>query len=171
MAAFFHPSLSQCHFSTELYSRPLKISYLKLTQTPNMLGTKVSDFMQQQNHFMQNNKTVHGKHKKSIKYTTTLWGPHTFLRKTRCIHHNINVSTIGNLHLKSGSTLQKCPRQGVNNTPFWQQSHFMRTIRLHSSWYIHKRYETHQHCEVRTPFSAKHHADITSTYPLQETFT
>ena len=37
-----------------------------------------------------------------MKYTTLLWGAHTFLRKTRCTHHNINVSTIGNLQLKSG---------------------------------------------------------------------
>ena len=51
--------------------------------------------------------------------------------KTRCTHHNINVSTIGNLHLNSGSTLQKRPRRGVNNTPFWHQSHFMQTIRLY----------------------------------------
>ena len=62
---------------------------------------------------------------------TILWGAHTFLRKTRCTHHNINVSTIGNLHLKSGYTLQKRPRQGVNNIPCWHQSHFMQTIRLY----------------------------------------
>ena len=61
---------------------------------------------------------------------TILWGAHTFLRKTRGTHH-INVSTIGNLHLKSGYTLQKRPRQGVTNIPCWHQSHFMQTIRLY----------------------------------------
>ena len=33
-----------------------KLLFLKFTQIPNMLGTKVLVFMQQQNHFMQNNK-------------------------------------------------------------------------------------------------------------------
>ena len=33
-----------------------KTLILKFTPTPNMLGTKVLVFMQQQNHFMQNNK-------------------------------------------------------------------------------------------------------------------
>ena len=43
---------------------------------------------------------------------------------------------------------------------------------MHSSWFTHKRHETHQHCEVHRPFSAKQHAYITtSIYPLQETFT
>ena len=65
-----------------------------------------------------------------MKYTTTLWGAQTFLRKTRCIHNNVSISTTENRHLKSGSTLQKLPGWGVNNTPFWQQRHFMQTIRL-----------------------------------------
>ena len=168
MAAFFHPSLSQRHFSTELYSRLLKISYLKLTQTPNMLGTKVSDFMQQQNHFMQNNKTVHGKHKKSIKYTTTLWGPHTFLRKTRCIHHNISVSTIRNPHLKSGSILQKIPRWGV-----WQQSHFMQTVRLCIVVGTHTKGMKHTNivrCIDLSQLNNMHTSQHQYIYPLQETF-
>ena len=39
------------------------------------------------------------------------------------------------LHTRSYSalvTLQKRPRRGVNNTPFWHQSHFMQTIRLYT---------------------------------------
>ena len=38
------------------------------------------------------------------------------------------------LHTRSYSalvTLQKRQRQGVNNTPFWHQSHFMQTVRLY----------------------------------------
>ena len=64
-------------------------------------------------------------------YTTTPWGAQTFLRKKKTsILNNDNISATENLHLKSGSALHKLPGWGVNNTPFWQQSHFMQTIRL-----------------------------------------
>ena len=160
MAAVFRLSLSQRHFTTELYSRPLKNSYFEVYTDTKHVWYKSFSFHAATKPFHAKQQIVHGTHKKSMKYTTTLWGVQTCLRKTRGIHHSTNVSTIGNLHLKSGPTLQKRPWRDVNNTPFWQQSHFMQTIRLHSSWYTHKRYETYQHCEVHRPFSAKQHTYI-----------
>ena len=106
-----------------------KTLILKFTWTPNMLGTTVLVFIQQRIHLVQNNNLcmVHTQkyevHNDTVRCTD-------LSHKTTCIHYNINISTTGKLHLKLGSTLQKLPRWGVNNTPFWQQSHFMQTIGL-----------------------------------------
>ena len=126
MPAVFRPSLSQRHFTTELYSRPLKNSYFKVYTDTKHAWCKSFSFHAATKPFHAKQQIVHGTHTKSMKYITTLPGAQTFLRKTRYIHYSINVSTIGNLHLKLGYTLQKRP----NNTPFWHQSHFMQTVRL-----------------------------------------
>ena len=103
-----------------------KTLILKFAWTPNVLGTIVLVFIPQRIHLVQNNKLcmVHTKKYKVHNDIVRCTGKQT------CICYNINISTTGNLHLKLGSTLQKLPRWGVNNTPFWQQSYFMQTIGL-----------------------------------------
>ena len=45
---------------------------------------------------------------------TIIGGAAFFLNKTTDIHHNINISTTGSTHLKSGQTLKKEKKsQGV----------------------------------------------------------
>ena len=92
-----------------------KTLFLKFTWTPNMPGTIV---------FHSATKPFHAKQQKSMSCTDF-----SQENSMHTLQHQY-ISTTGNLHLKPGSTLQKLPGWGVNNTPFWQQSHFMQTIRL-----------------------------------------
>ena len=138
-----------------------------------MLSAIVSVFMQQLNRFMQNNKLYMLNTEKYEIYDIIV----------RCTHfsqeNKMHTSQHQCIHYRKPSVKIRLLSRNVQGRvyiyiPCWHQRHFMQTIRLYmySSWYTHKRYETHQHCEVHTLFSAKQHVYMTtSIYPLQETFT
>ena len=112
-SCFSPPPFPSAISTTELYSRPLQIFYFEVHIDTKHAWYGSFSFRAATKPFHAKQQTVHGTHKKSMKYTTTLWSAHTCLRKTTRIHHYISISTKGNLHLKSVSTLQKLPRRGV----------------------------------------------------------
>ena len=102
--------------------------------------------MLQQNHFMQkSHKTSH-----CAQYTHTKYETYTII--VRCclfshqnniyIHHNINISATGSIHLKSGPTLKEKLIGGVNSIPFWQED--LSCKLWNCAQYTHKTYKTKQ---------------------------
>ena len=66
-----------------------KVLILKFTQAPNMLGTKVLVFMQQQNHFMQkSHKTSH-----CAQYTHKKYKMYTIIVRCYCFSQQNNIYT------------------------------------------------------------------------------
>ena len=54
------------------------------------------------------------------KHTTILWNAGIFFNKTTHMDHNINISTVGNTHLKSGLSLQTAPRGCKQYSTVWK---------------------------------------------------
>ena len=88
--------------------------------------------MQQQNHFVQNDKLCMVNTKKYELYNNIVMCTHLsqenkmHTSQHQCIHYRKPSLKIG-LHSPETSKAG----WGVNNTPFWHQSHFMQTIRLY----------------------------------------
>ena len=104
--------------------------------------------MLQQNHFMQkSHKTSHCAqytHKMYETYNSIVRCCFFFLNETTYIHHNINISDTGSIHLKSGQTLKEKLTWGVNSIHRGCKQGLSCKL-WKCAQYTHKTYETKQH--------------------------
>ena len=132
-----------------------KVLILKFTQKPNMLGTIVLVFMQQQNHFMQkSHKTSH-----CAQYTHKKYKTYTIIVRCCFFSEQNNIYTSQHQYIcyrkhsfKIRPDSQRKTHRGCKlSIPFWQEGLSCKLWKC--AQYTYKTYKTKQHWKTETCIS------------------